>query len=351
MNSEQIDKIKESIKNLRDKNSRIYFFVHDTKGNAKASIKFIYDCAITLKKEGYNTFILHEKKDYAGVASWLSEEYMNEVPHQVIEGENIQVSPEDFLVVPEVFGFMMEQVKQLPCAKIVLTQQYAHMLETLQPGQSWNQFGFMKCITTSNKQKEYIEGIMRNQSFDIIEPYISDTFRKSDKPPMPIIGIHTREHLDTINLIKTFYLRFPQFRWFTFRDLRGLSHDEFAQAISECFLTVWVDRQSGYGTFPLESMKSGVPVIGIVPDLVPSWMNENNGIWIKDQILLPELIADWSQNWLEDNISQEIIAKMDETVEKLPTKESFEKQIVDTFSAYINNRASSMEEQISKFTE
>ena len=276
---------------------------------------------------------------------------MNEVPHQVIEGENIQVSPEDFLVVPEVFGFMMEQVKNLPCGKIVLAQSYSAMLETLQPGQTWNQFGFLKCITTSNKQKEYIEGIMRNQSFDIIEPYISDTFKKSDKPPMPIIGIHTREHLDTINLIKTFYLRFPQFRWFTFRDLRGLSHDEFAQAISECFLTVWVDRQSGYGTFPLESMKSGVPVIGIVPDLVPSWMNENNGIWIKDQILLPELIADWSQNWLEDNISQEIIAKMDETVEKLPTKESFEKQIVDTFSAYINNRASSMEEQISKFTE
>jgi hypothetical protein len=225
------------------------------------------------------------------------------------------------------------------------------MLETLQPGQTWNQFGFLKCITTSNKQKEHIEGIMRNQSFDIIEPYISDTFKKSEKPPMPIIGIHTREHLDTINLIKTFYLRFPQFRWFTFRDLRGLTHDEFAQAISECFLTVWVDRQSAYGTFPLESMKSGVSVIGIVPDLVPSWMNEDNGIWIKDQILLPELIADWAQNWLEDNISQEIIAKMDETVEKLPTKESFEKQIVDTFSTYINNRASSMEEQISKFTE
>jgi hypothetical protein len=351
MNSEQIDKIKESIKNLRDKNSRIYFFVHDTKGNAKASIKFIYDCAITLKKEGYNTFILHEKKDYAGVASWLGEEYMTEVPHQAIEGENIQVSPEDFLVVPEVFGFMMEQVKNLPCGKIVLTQSYSAMLETLQPGQTWNQFGFLKCITTSNKQKEHIEAIMRNQSFDIIEPYISDTFKKAEKPPMPIIGIHTREHLDTINLIKTFYLRFPQFRWFTFRDLRGLSHDEFAHAISECFLTVWVDRQSAYGSFPLESMKSGVPVIGIVPDLVPSWMNEDNGIWVKDQILLPELIADWSQNWLEDNISQEIISKMDETVEKLPTKESFEKQVIETFSAYINNRASSMEEQISKFTE
>ena len=59
MDAEQILKIKESIQNLRSKNSRIYFFVHDTKGNAKASIKFIYDCAITLKKDGYNSIILH----------------------------------------------------------------------------------------------------------------------------------------------------------------------------------------------------------------------------------------------------------------------------------------------------
>lgn len=31
MDAEQILKIKESIQNLRSKNSRIYFFVHDTK--------------------------------------------------------------------------------------------------------------------------------------------------------------------------------------------------------------------------------------------------------------------------------------------------------------------------------
>lgn len=349
MESEQILKIKESIQNLKDKRSKIYFFVHDTKGNAKASIKFIYDCALTLKKNEFNVTILHEKKEYAGVESWLGEEYMNNIPHQSIEGENIQVSPEDFLVVPEVFGFMMEQVKNLPCGKIILAQSYSSMLETLQPGHTWNQFGFLKCITTSNKQKEHIESIMRNQSYDVIEPYISDVFNKSEKPPMPIIGVHTRNHEDTINFIKTFYLRFPQFRWFTFRDLRGLSHEDFANAISECFLSVWIDRQSGYGTFPLESMKSGVPVIGIVPDLVPSWMNEDNGIWVKDQILLPELVADWAQNWLEDNISQEIINKMDETVSKLQTKEGFENQVIETFATYINNRASSMEEQISKF--
>jgi glycosyltransferase involved in cell wall biosynthesis len=307
--------------------------------------------AITLKRSGFNSIILHEKPDYTGVGSWLGEEYMTEIPHQVIDGQNVEIAPEDFLIVPEIFGFMMDQVKNLPCGKIVLTQSYAYMLETLQPGQTWNQYGFFKTITTSEVQKDYINKVMRGQSYDIIEPFISDIFKKRNLPPLPIIGIHSREQEDTINLIKTFYLRFPQYRWFTFRDLRGLSQEEFANAISECFVSVWIDRQSAYGTFPLESMKVGVPVIGITPNLVPEWMNENNGIWIKDEILLSDIIADWTQNWLEDNISEEMYTNMQETVDKLPTKEQFENKTIELFTEYLELRAQSMEEQISKFND
>lgn len=351
MEQQQIEKVKISISNLKEKKSKLYFFIHDTKGNAKASIKYIYDLALTLKRSGFNSIILHEKPDYTGVASWLGEEYMTEIPHQVIDGQNVEIAPEDFLIVPEIFGFMMDQVKNLPCGKIVLTQSYAYMLETLQPGQTWNQYGFFKTITTSEAQKDYISKVMRGQSYDIIEPFISDDFKKRNLPPLPIIGVHSREQEDTINLIKTFYLRFPQYRWFTFRDLRGLSQEEFANAISECFVSVWIDRQSGYGTFPLESMKVGVPVIGITPNLVPEWMNENNGIWIKDEILLPDIIADWTQNWLEDNISEEMYSNIQETVNKLPTKEQFENKTIELFTEYLELRAQSMEEQISKFSE
>ena len=118
------DKVKQSIQILRDKQARIYFLVQDTKGNAKASIKYIYDLALALKNKGFNAIILHEKPDYTGVASWLGENYMTELPHQTIEGQNLEIAPEDFLVVPEIFGFMMDQVKNLPCGKIVLTQSY-----------------------------------------------------------------------------------------------------------------------------------------------------------------------------------------------------------------------------------
>lgn len=351
MEEQQIEKVKLSIEKLKNKTSRIYFFVHDTKGNAKASIKYIYDMALTLKRAGYNSMMLHEKKEYDGVASWLGEEYMTEIPHNFIEGSNIEIAPEDFLVIPEIFAFIMDQVKNLPCGKIVLCQGYSYMLETLQPGQTWSQYGFFKCITTSENQKTHIEKIMRNQSFDILEPFIESYFKKSDRLPMPIIGVHSREQADTVNLIKTFYLRFPQFRWFTFRDLRGLSQEQFAKAISECFLSVWIDRNSAYGTFPLESMKCNVPVIGITPNIQPKWMNETNGVWINNETLLPELIADWSQHWLEDSISDEVYENMKKTVDELPTKEEFENKTIKLFSDYVELRAETMEEQISKFTE
>lgn len=350
MENELQEKVKLSIKILREKQARIYFLVQDTKGNAKASVKLIYQMAKSLKDNGFNPIILHEKVDYAGVVAWLDEEYMS-LPHKAIEGQNLEISPEDFLIIPEIFGYIMEQVKQLPCAKIVLSQQYAHMLETLQPGQTWNQFGFLKCITTSNKQKEYIERVMRQISFDVIDPLISEEFTPKATPSMPIIGVHAKEQSDAINLIKLFYLKFPQYRWFTFRDLRGLSEKEFANSLRECFVSVWIDDHSAFGTFPLESMKSNVPVIGKVPNLSPDWMSEENGIWVTDQTLLPDLVADYAQNWLEDNIDPQIFEKMKETVERYVDKQKFEESVVSLFENYLNNRADAFENQISKTEE
>jgi len=344
------EKIKKSIEILRDKKARIYFLVQDTKGNAKASVRFIYQMAKALYDNGYNPIILHEKNDYTGVVAWLEEEYMK-IPHKSIEGQNLEISPEDFLILPEIFGFVMDQVKNLPCGKIVLTQQYAFMLETLQPGQSWNQFGFFKCMTTTETQKDYIEKIMRQSSFDIVKPYISESFSLKELPAMPIVAVHAKEQNDAINLIKAFYLRFPQYRWFTFRDMRGLSEKEFANSLKDCFLSVWIDEKSGFGTFPLESMATNVPVIGKIPDLKPEWMTEENGIWIDDVTLMTEFIADFIQNWLEDNIKPELYSAMKETASKYQNKQEFESKVLSIFEGYLNVRADSFEQQISKTEE
>jgi len=347
MNQEQITKLELSIENMKNKKSRIYLIAQDTKGNAKSSIAYIYRLSLSLLNAGYNPIILHETPDYTGVSEWLGEEYMA-IPHKSIEGQNLEVSPEDLIVIPELYGFVMSQVNNLPCGKIVLCQSYDYMLETLQPGQSWSDLGFLKCITTSNKQKEQIESVMRNVSFDILTPYISDNFKPQKFPAKPIITVHSRDQRDTVNLIKSFYIKFPQYRWITFRDMRNLSEKEFANGLDESCLSVWIDESSAYGTFPLESMKSGIPVLGLVPNLIPEWMSEDNGLWVNNKIQLVDFIADYLQNWLEDNVNENLFIEMRKTVESLPTKEFFEEESVKLFDKYLTSRQESFTEQLSK---
>jgi hypothetical protein len=345
------EKILISIENLKSKKCRLYFMVQDTKGNAKGSIRYIYQIAMYLKNNGFNPIILHEKNDYFGVGKWLGEDFMTKIPHKSLEQQNLEISPEDFIILPEVFGYIMEQIKDMPCGKIVLTQSYKYMLDTLQPGQTWNQFGFLKCITTTVKQKEYIESVMRGVTVDTLEPKISEVFTNNGIPPMPVIAVHSREQSETINLIKTFYLKFPQYRWFTFRDMRGLSEKEFANSLKECFLGVWIDRESGFGTFPLECMATGVPLIGLLPDMQPVWMKDDNGIWVDDLVLMTDFIADFAQNWLEDNIKPELYSGMNETAKEYQNQEKFKEETIELFSKYINTRLEAFESQISKIEE
>ena len=348
MEQDRLEKLEKSIQNMKDKKSRIYLLVQDTKGNARASISYIYHLGMALKEGGYNPIILHEKPDYTGVSSWLSEDFMTSLPHLSIEGQNLEVSPEDFIVIPELYGFVMSQISKLPCGKIVLSQAYDHVLETLQPGQTWSQLGFFKCITTSETQKEYLEGIMKNVSYDILKPFISDVFTKSELPSKPIIAVHSRDQRDSVNMIKSFYIKFPQYRWITFRDMRGISQEEFSNVLKDCCLSVWIDETSSYGTYPIESMKCNVPVLGLVPNMLPEWMNEDNGIWINNKTHIVDYVADFVQNWLEDNISPNMIDNMLKTVEKLPTKDEFYSTALQLFEGYLNKRMSSFEEQLSK---
>jgi len=349
MSTENHEKLEKSINNMKEKLSRIYFMVQDTKGNAKASVRYIYQMALTLKKNGFNSIILHEKPDYFGVSSWLDEEYMTELEHRAIEGTSLEISPDDLIIIPEIYGFVMDQITKLPCGKIVLSQAFDHIFETLQPGQTWPQLGFYKCITTSTKQKELIESVMRNVSVDVIEPYISESFKKNEFPPKTVINIHSRDQRETSNLIKSFYVKFPQYRWISFRDLRGLSESEFSQAMKDSFISIWIDQTSSYGTFPLESMKMGIPVLGLVPDIVPSWMNEDNGLWINNKTIIVDVLADFIQNWLEDNLNPELFDRMNMTVDSLPTKESFEQTTINLFTELFEKRIESFEDQLSKF--
>tara|TARA_R110000796_G_scaffold63792_1_gene147552 strand:+ start:141 stop:1250 length:1110 start_codon:yes stop_codon:yes gene_type:complete len=333
--NDQIIKLTHALEKLKSKEAAIYFLTMDTKGQPKASVSLTYDIVKELRKNNYNAAIMHELNDFHDVTSWLGDEYKG-IPHVSIEKKEVEVIISDLVIIPEVFGHVLEQTQEMPCEKIILSQAYDYALETLPPGLTWRNYGVNTCITTSKKQEEYLTTLMGNLKYYEIYPYVKKCFMKSDKPQPPLISIHTRESRDTMKIIKSFYLKFPQFKWITFRDLRNLPIQKFAEDLAESFVSVWVDDISGFGTFPLESMKCGVPVIGKVPNLKPEWMTEDNGIWTYEFNQMVDILGNFVQKWLEDELPEQLYLDMVTTSEKY-NEQNFKDSVNSVFEA-INQR-------------
>lgn len=325
---EQLQQLQGFIEQLGKKDFSIYFFTLDTKGNPTAGIANIYEHVKILNELGYNAKILHDKNDYKlrgdeqgmGIADWLGEEYAA-LPHVSIEGQNLNIAPVDFMVIPEIFSNIMDQIKTFPCRKIVFAQSYDYLLELLPIGKRWDHdFGFTHFITTSMRQAQYIGSLFPSMRGGIVPVSIPSYFKPSSKPKIPVISILTRNPGDAAKIAKAFYLQFPIYKWISFKELRGLSRQQFADELSKSCLAVWIDDASGFGTFPLEAFECETPIIGKIPNMVPEWMEtadesnnptiKNNGVWTNTTLNIPELIATYLKVWFEDSVPTDLLDTM-----------------------------------------
>lgn len=334
MEEQKLNQINDLITKLENKDFTLYFFTLDTKGNPTAGIANIYEHVKVLNELGYKASILHEKSDYKlkgdengmGITEWLGKEYA-ELPHICIEGQNLNIGPADFIIIPEVFSTIMDQIKAFPCRKIVFSQSYDYLLELLPIGKKWNvDYGFNHVITTSQKQADYINTLFQGINTYVVPVSIPTYFVPSDKPKIPMIAILTRNQGDAAKIAKSFYLQYPLYKWLTFKELRGLSRKDFAEELKKYFLAVWLDEPSGFGTFPIEAMKVNTPVIGRIPNLTPEWMQtydgegneiiKSNGIWTNTSLNIPLLIASYVKLWFEDNVPQQLFYEMAATAQE-----------------------------------
>lgn len=329
--------IKDSIQSLKEKKFRIFFFVMDTKGNVVASLANIYEHARILRELGYDAQILHEKNDYMPVTPILGDEYTN-IPHVSAENQQLKVNSQDFIIIPEIFANVMEQTSKLPSKRIVFLQSYDYILEMLMPGKNWVEYGITDVITTTQKQKEYVEDLFAQRvKAEVVPVSIPEYFKSSDKPKKPIIAISTRDQRDLVKIYKRFYLKNPHLKWVSFRDMRGLPREAFASSLAECCLAIWVDEISSFGTFPVEAMKCDVPVLGLVPNMIPEWMADKNGLWTHDPLAIADLAANYFQAWLEDSEPQEIFEEMAKIKNSYTVEQQAEK-VKEVYERIFENR-------------
>ena len=365
--NEQVENLKTALSKIKSKDFGIYFYTIDTKGNPVASVANIYEHVKVLNELGYRAYVLHQQNDYKlyedengmGIANWLGEEYAN-LPHASIEAQQLQVGPSDFLIIPEAFGGLIKETQNFPCKRIVLLQAYEYMLEDLGLGESWQQFGVNDVITTTNTQKEYVESVFRGTNTHVLPVGIPEYFTKNDKPKKPIVAISSRDKREILKLVKVFYQKYPHYKFITFRDMTGMSRETFANELKDSFLGVWVDDLSGFGTFPIECMKTNTPVVGKIPRMVPEWIghtDENgntqlneNGVWTSNLNALPDIVATMVGLYLEGGIPQNLTNGMEETASKYTTEE-LRSNVETTYTNIINQRQVELETLLNRVEE
>ncbi len=352
------DKIRLSISNLDSKKNKIMFFVPDVNGVPAASIYEIYFHGTVLKNEGYNVLILTETNKFEKPE--FIEQELTELEHVSMESNKLTVSPEDLLVIPEIFTNVMEQTKNLPCMRVVLFQSVDNATKALLPGYDWSMFGISKVLTTSKTMERFVEEFYGKGKFQLSSYNVSvpDYFKSTTKLKRPVISILVRNERELDKIVKLFYAKYPQYRWLNFEPMmttsrppKHLRRKDFADKLSKNFAALWIDRISSHALFPLECMKVGTIPISYVPDITPEYIIqdgkaiENAGVWTDDFFQLPVLIADTLRKFLDDEISNEIYDVMKGITDNY-SPEISRSQLLLIYQNYFNERKESLKKAL-----
>ena len=335
-NKEMIEKVRSEISKIENKENNILFFVIDTKGNPSGSLAYIYKTAYELKENGYNVTMIHQEKEFIGPFEWLGEKY-KELDHKNVEEETVDINPSDFLFIPEIYSHVMTQVKDLPCKKIVMFQNFDYLTEFFPLSADFYNLNIDTAVTTSNSQKAYIETCFPGLNVSVVEPSISKMYRNTEEPKKLIVNIVARNQADVNKIVKNFYWRFPAYRWISFRDLRGFSQEEFSDLLREGAITVWVDTDTNFGYSAIEALKSGSIVLGKVPENPVDWMIDGEGltdsiIWFDNIRNLPNMLSSVIRSWTINEIPAELygaIGKFDDRFTEEAFKENVKHEYTD----------------------
>lgn len=354
---QKIEIIKENINHIDNKTFNIYFFVLDTKGNPSGSLEYIYDTAYILHERGYKVAMLHQEEEFIGVTDWLGEKY-GELTHYNIDTDNVELKASDFLVIPEILSNVMVQTKQMPCKRILLVQNYNYLGEFMPMAATPDMLNVHDIITTTATQSEILNKWFPRNKINIVEPYIKNIFRKQNGLKDLVINIVAKDQMDVKRIVKQFHWEYPMYKWVSFRDVRGMSHEMLNEVFNNSILTIWVDENTNFGYSALQAMKSGSIVLSKIPKTLPDWCVvkdeegnklSNSCFWFDHIDELPSMIASFVRTWTMDEIPNEVYENAQMMDEKY-TREKFIKSIENVYiNGLFSHRKNEFEQVLTLF--
>ena len=366
-----IERIEEAITKLENNDFTFYFFIVDCNNVPNGNMQYIYQLAKTLNDKNYKVKMLYqleneytqseidelkrkekpidERRVFTGVGEWLGEEYMK-LPHMNISKEEWKVSPSDFLFIPEVFSSLMKQTYQYkaPCKRIVVLHNYDYITEFIPFNDEWGTYGIHDVIVNTEQQGKLIKSVFPYVKYETLSPYIPDIFRKPIKPKKLIVNIISKKTEDVNKIMKQFYWKYPMYKFISFRDLRGYPKETFAEYLQESAITIWIDNETPFGYSAVEAIRTGNIVIGKVPEHMPEWMGDedgllDNGVWTYDINTLPDILSKVLGSWLQDNVPS-ILYENIEKLDNIYTHEDYVNNVDRIIGGYITERINELKE-------
>lgn len=341
--------------NLEEGQYKCYFFCPDF-NKPSGGVGLLYDHVRILNELGFNAVVLHQKPGFK--IDWLAERAEG-VPIEYLQDGKLNLNMQDFFFIPEGFPNVMQMLQEqnVPAKKIVFCQNWYYILNALQPGQTWQSLGIGDCLSVSQSQTRYIQAIMPGMRCkNVVGSINPDVFfpPASDLDKKPIVTFYPSRDGGTksANVIKTFYLLFPHFKWIQFRQLGGLSTEDYAAALRESAFYVHFDEYSSWGTAPIEAWRSRTLVAGwdgfggveyMRPVVVNKAANpalSQGNMWLApngDIIKLALQIGNMIETWITNEVSEQIYKNMAAACE-LYTPEAERDSILAAHNAYREER-------------
>lgn len=380
-----IERAQKEVDNIENNNYTIYFNLYDTNGLPKAKEMYLYQTAYTLHELGYNVKMLYAKRleknpktgamvdTFVGVKDWLGEKYAN-LPHQNISEEALKESEEEFLTnpsdlffIPEIFSNIMNNLTPgvnekgervgINSRRVIVSQDIDFISDVIPMGREWSDYKIFDVLTTSEMQSDIIKSYFPYMKTKVVNPMIENRFRPSSKQKELSICIFCEDEKYVNKIIKPFQWKNPLFKFVTVKHLAGMTQDAMAEELKKSAIAVWVDRDTSWGYFPIEAIKSDTIVIGLLPENVPDWMNNedktdlnNAGIWVDNIQQLHKLLGLLVESFMTDTIPDSIIKDM-EVIKQKYTEDEFKANVKKVFESYNEEYKTSLNEIIKEVNE
>lgn len=304
----KIEELKECINKLESGDYTSYFYLPDF-DKPSGGMGLVYDHVRVMNELGFKASIVHTKSKFK--PEWLGKRAAG-VPVVYLEDGKLEVKLNDFFFIPEGFPNIIENLSKqgAPCKKIVFCQNWFYVLNALPPGKYWDSFGAIDCLSVSEMQTNYLKAIMpflriKNVVGSFDETLFTPPENMASKKPI-ICFKNSRDGIKGYNVIKTFISLYPQLRFVSFKEIAGMTNEDYAIALKEAAFYLHLDEISSWGTAPIEAFMCKTLVAGWDGVGGREYMNKDN-CWLApngDIFSLAVSIGNMIEAWLLDDVTK-----------------------------------------------